>query len=125
MKTWHILAMPPIDRFDGIVPLGTWLRGQLWDFRSPMMADLVIGEICDRSAWARSALEALHQGREEVDWEGDFRHEPYVGALPVTSGYFWYLVVQQSNNGTCFVVSQGWSAPDLYGDVIASTTVSL
>jgi len=85
----------PIDLFDGLTPLTQWISG---------------GE-GDRAAWALRAILALADTADVIRWDGDMRHLPSVGALPVPPEAVPYLVVKQDNNGTTFVVSDqpiGW-----------------
>jgi hypothetical protein len=85
----------PIDLFDGLIPLPQWISD---------------GE-GDRAAWALRAVLALADTADVIRWDGDMRHLPSVGALPVPPEVVPYLVVKQDNNGTTFVVSDdpiGW-----------------
>ena len=85
----------PIDLFDGLISLPQWITE---------------GER-DRAAWALRAILALADTADVIRWDGDMRHLPSIGALPVPPEAVPYLVVKQDNNGTTFVVSDepiGW-----------------
>jgi hypothetical protein len=85
----------PIDLFDGLISLPRWITE---------------GEH-DRAAWALRAILALADTADVIRWDGDMRHLPSIGALPVPPEAVPYLVVKQDNNGTTFVVSDepiGW-----------------
>ncbi|MCX5070771.1 hypothetical protein OOJ91_33545 [Micromonospora lupini] len=87
----HVYALnSPMDFFDGLIPLPAWLSD---------------GEAAaGRARWAVGAILALADAK--VDWDGDMRHEPYVGAVPNgDGGTATYLVVKQEGNGGTFVVS--------------------
>ncbi|MEV3993619.1 hypothetical protein AB0J57_32455 [Streptomyces sp. NPDC049837] len=112
-RDWHVLCVPPIDRFEGMTPLTSYVfpataAGALAD---PYDAEYLIGERKERLEWAGGALDALRRAGSKVHWDGDFRHEPYVGALLWGSDGALYLVAKQENNGTCFIVSQGFAVP--------------
>ena len=84
----------PIDLFDGLIPLTEWISGE-----------------GDHAAWALRAVFALADTADVMHWDGDMRHLPPVGALPIPPEAAPYLVVKQDNNGTTFVVSDapiGW-----------------
>jgi len=110
---WHVLCVPPIDVFEGMTPLTNYLfpAAPGRSFTSPHEADYLIDKSKERLDWVSGALDALHRASSEVNWEGDFRHEPYVGALPWAHGEVQYLVVKQENNGTCFIISKGFAVP--------------
>jgi hypothetical protein len=110
---WHVMAIPPIDDFEGLTPLSVYLSPQVSSDTAadPKRLEYRLGQLRRRLDWVDHALDALERADGEVRWEGDFRHEPYVGALPWPPGEAFYLVVKQENNGTCFVISQGSPVP--------------
>ncbi|MGY3676518.1 hypothetical protein [Streptomyces sp. TE33382] len=138
---WHILSTPPVDSFDGMTPLAKYLSPDLRvdvfddphkvqraikEYRERLgwaekmnagtllgseESDYYIEQDKERLDWAAAALDALQRGSGHVGWEGDFRHEPYVGALPWPENAGRYLLVKQGNNGTCFIISQGFTVP--------------
>jgi hypothetical protein len=81
----------PIDFFDGLLPLPRWIAE----------------DPASNTAWALRAALALSDAAPHVRWDGDMRHLPSVGALPIPDTAELFLVVKQDNNGTCFVVSDG------------------
>ena len=80
---------------------------------NPWDLDHVIEQVRERLEWIDGAMKALEQVSRSVrwGWEGDFRHEPYVGALPWSGASHPYLVVKQDNNGDCYLVSKGFAVP--------------
>ncbi|MBM0201857.1 hypothetical protein JNW90_01140 [Micromonospora sp. STR1s_5] len=81
----------PIDFFDDLIPLPAWL------------ADRNAGS--DRARWAIWAVLALADST--VGWEGDMRHQPYIGGVPSGDGATdRYMVVKQDNDGYTFVISE-------------------
>ncbi|MER7111140.1 hypothetical protein [Streptomyces sp. NPDC000229] len=123
---WHIVSVPPIDNLEGMTPLSSYLfpTTAARSLADPGEAEYLIGERKERLEWASGALGALKRVRSTVQWDGDFRHEPYVGAFPWWSGDALYLMVKQDNNGTCFIVSQGFAIPlPPHATVFASTIV--
>ncbi|PWR16797.1 hypothetical protein DKT69_03710 [Micromonospora sicca] len=77
---------------DLVIPLPAWL------------ADRNAGS--DRARWAIWAVLALADST--VGWEGDMRHQPYIGGVPAGDGgtTHRYMVVKQDNDGYTFIVSQ-------------------
>jgi hypothetical protein len=110
---WHVLSVPPIDTFEGMTSLTSYLFPTTTDgaLADPHQADYLIEQRKERLDWADGALDALKRAGNEVHWDGDFRHEPYVGALPWPTIEGRYLLVKQDNNGTCFIISKGFAMP--------------
>jgi hypothetical protein len=95
----------PIDTFDGLTPLRRWLAAA-----TP-----------SQTSWALTAVLALTDAAADVDWQGDMRHLPLVGALPTRPHTTPYLVIKQDNNGDTFLVTD--AAPGQIGDTAAHTHV--
>ncbi|MGW6202071.1 hypothetical protein ACWF9B_00220 [Streptomyces sp. NPDC055089] len=111
---WYVQQVPAVDYFEGMVPVSQYLSlptdttiNEPWDL------DHVIEHAKARLEWTENAMKALKYVSRTVrwGWEGDFRHEPYVGALPWSGGGHPYLVVKQDNNGDSYLISQGFAVP--------------
>ncbi|MFE2128640.1 hypothetical protein [Streptomyces amritsarensis] len=111
--TWNIVAFPPIDDFSGMTPLSDFVspKATPQEFAEPLQVDHRLAARRDRLTWAEDALTAFRKANCDVPWDGEFRHEPYVGQLPQPGGGGWYLVVKQENNGNCFVISKDVEIP--------------
>ncbi|MER7135418.1 hypothetical protein ABT358_02595 [Streptomyces sp. NPDC000341] len=116
-REWHVVRVPPVDSFEGMIPLNLYLSPQATShaFESPQSAWHYIEESVDRLNWVKGALSALELAAAEVDWDGDFRITPHVGALPwaapLSDEAARYLLVKQDNNGSCFIISAGFPVP--------------
>lgn len=111
---WYVQLVPAVDFFDGMVPVSRYLSSATnTRIDNPWDLDHAIDQAKERLQWAEGAMKALEHVSRSVrwGWEGDFRHEPYVGALPWSGASHPYLVVKQDNNGSCYVVSQGFAVP--------------
>ncbi|MEU6721331.1 hypothetical protein ABZ897_58650 [Nonomuraea sp. NPDC046802] len=89
----------PIDLFDGLIPLPQWVSTG-----GP-----------ERTSWALQAVLALADAMPRVDWDGDMRHLPSIGALPTPNETSLFMVIKQDNNGTTFVISDDqldWLLPN-------------
>ncbi|MGX5397201.1 hypothetical protein ACWLMY_35780 [Streptomyces anulatus] len=108
-REWHVMSVPTTDTFEGMVPLALYLSpAAQGDYDCPQSFWYDVQQIEDRLNWAKSAMNVLEEAADEVGWQGDFRHTPYVGALPWSNPFDEvprYLLVKQNNNGTCFIVS--------------------
>lgn len=116
---WYVLSIDAIDSFDGMTPLHDFVALPSFaaqDFATHYGAMDALDLALTRVQWARQALAALSLAATDVSWEGDFRHEPYVGTLPLTQRDGWYLVVKQDNNGDSFIVSRGFAMPTIPGE---------
>lgn len=58
-----------------------------------------------RTRWALQAILALNDAAAAVRWSGERRHIPTVGVTLNPPGTNPYLVVNQDNNGTTFVIA--------------------
>ncbi|MFZ4266642.1 hypothetical protein [Streptomyces arboris] len=128
LQEWHIMSSPPIDSFEGMTPLADYLSPAVHgSYSCPQDVWFDIEQTEDRLKWAKGALGALESAAAEVDWDGDFRGTPYVGALPwpapVGDEAARYLLVKQDNNGTCFVISAFPIPAPLFQTVYATTVV--
>jgi hypothetical protein len=92
-----VYQIPPIDWWDGFVPLAQALRPDAGDqsdcdFNRRLLERLALGH----------AAAAMH-----LDWEGDTKEGPYVFAVPdgESSGGELAVAWKQENNGDTFIVS--------------------
>lgn len=111
---WYVQQVPAVDFFEGMVPVSQYLcLPPDTTINKPWDLDYVIEHAKARLEWTENAMKALEHVSRTVPWgwEGDFRHEPYVGALPWSGGSHPYLVVKQDNNGDSYLVSQGFAVP--------------
>ncbi|MFI1652300.1 hypothetical protein ACH4XT_35955 [Streptomyces avidinii] len=82
---WYVQLVPPVDFFDGMVPVTQYLTLPTnVTVKAPWDLERVIEQAKERLEWTENAMKALEfvSGTVRWGWEGDFRHEPYVGALP-------------------------------------------
>jgi hypothetical protein len=129
-EDWHVVAVPPIDDFSGLVGLATFLTAHAQaNWSEATEASFRLDRLLRRVEWAHEALSALGMAAEKVQWDGDYRIPPHVGTLPATGFPLdqddsRYLVVKQENNGTCFLISRGFTVPlPAVEAVFAQTTV--
>ncbi|WP_328741235.1 hypothetical protein OHA91_39520 (plasmid) [Streptomyces erythrochromogenes] len=111
---WYVQLVPPVDFFDGMISVGRYLSSPTnTKINNPWDLDHAMEQAKERLEWVEGAMKALEHVSRSVrwGWEGDFRHEPYVGALPWSGASYPYLVVKQENNGSCYLVSQGFAVP--------------
>lgn len=109
---WYVQRVPAVDFFDGMIPVSRYLSSPAdATINQPWELDDAIKQAMERLEWVAGAMRALEQASLTVHWEGDFRHEPYVGALPWSAAGHPYLVVKQENNGDCYLISKGFAVP--------------
>ena len=100
----HVYSTGPIDIWDGWIPLMSFLSAPHPEYDIP---EFINAQFDDRSELIHRFCRACQLARS-IGWQGDFRHGPYVSAIPSGDGecHSELLIAwKQDRSGVTFIAS--------------------